>query len=373
MKLFSDDYSFSDELKKADAVILRSFNLHKASFPNSLLAIARAGAGTNNIPIERASEKGIVVFNTPGANANAVKELTLASLFMASRNLYDAINWAKKLKGDDIPEIVEQNKSNFSGNEILGKNLGVVGLGSIGVAVANAAEKLGMGVYGFDPYISVESAHSLSPTIKIFSDLKDLILHSDFITLHIPSITKTENMIDKKALKEMDKNTVLINFSREKIVDKKALLKALDAKSIKLYISDFIDKDLLKRKNVMPFPHLGASTLESEENCAIMAAKEIIDFLENGNIMNSINFPNIKAGHITTATRVTMIHENIAGVFNKLTSLFAGLNANISNMISKSKGRFAYTVMDVDIRVSKKTVLETFNFPGIIRVRVLHK
>lgn len=370
--LLTKDYSITENDNEANAILVRSAKMHDMEFADGLLAIARAGAGTNNIPLEKCAEKGIVVFNTPGANANAVKELVLGSLFLSARNVIPAITWAKTLKGDDVASVVEKNKSSFAGSELLGKTLAVVGLGAIGVLVANSAETLGMKVVGYDPYISVENAHSLSRTIKIYNELDKMLPLADYITLHIPAIKETENMISKKEFDVIKDGTILLNFSRDIVVNEKDLLSALD-KKLKLYISDFIDAKLVEHEKVIPIPHLGASTAEAEENCAVMAVKQVMNYIENGNIINSVNYPNVDAGEIETPSRVTIMHKNIPTIINKLTSLFADKGININNMIDKSKGDLAYAIMDIDSKVDEKMVVDTFNFEGIIKVRVLNK
>lgn len=373
LKEFPKSYQISEDSKDANVILVRSKNLHDYKFTKELTCIARAGAGVNNIPLNECAKKGIVVFNTPGANANSVKEITLASLFLASRNLIPAVNYAKSLSGDDVSNVVEKNKSKFLGNEIKDKVLGVVGLGAIGVLVANAAENLGMKVVGYDPYINVENAHSLSSSIKIYTDLKKMLPICDFISIHVPSIKETNEMFNDKVFSVIKTGTVLLNFSRDKIVKKSALLNSLKKKKLSCYVTDFIDEDVNKLSNVIPVPHLGASTKESEENCAVMAAKQVKEYIENGNIINSVNFPNVNIGKILSKSRVLVMHYNIPKILNRLTDVFAKKNINISNMVDKNLGEFAYTVMDIDKSVDENSIKKSFNFEGIIRVRVINK
>lgn len=370
LNLLTDDYEIMDNPEKADGIIVRSQDMHEMKFSKNLLAIARAGAGVNNIPVEECSEKGIVVFNTPGANANAVKELVLAGLLMAARNIPDALTWVYNVK-DDVAKSVEKNKSKFAGEELKGRTLGVIGLGFIGVMVANAAENLGMKVAGYDPYISVQNAHYLSPSVKIFDELDSMLPHCDYVSIHVPVMKDTENMINAKSLECMKNRAVLLNFSRDKLVDEKALIQALEDKKIKRYVTDFPTEGLVGVRGVIRIPHLGASTKESEENCAIMAVEQIMDYIECGNIKNSVNFPDCNGGKLSSKSRICILNKNIPTMLGKITNVVADMGINISDLTNKSKGDYAYTMIDIDDEVKTSKVKEMFDFEGIISVRVL--
>lgn len=366
------DYSVGEDMDNPDAIILRSFSMHEMELPESVKAVARAGAGVNNIPIGKCSEKGIVVFNTPGANANAVKELTIAALFMTSRKIVDSILWSKSLsdKPEDISSIVEKGKSKFSGPEIRGKKLGVIGLGAIGVKVANAAKALGMEVEGYDPYISVDAAWGLSRSIKKADSLKALLESSDYITLHIPLVESTRNMINLEAFKFMKNGVRLLNFSRGELVNINDLKKALNEGIVEVYATDFPTEELLKMDRVIAFPHIGASTPESEENCAVMAANQIKGFLESGAIRNSINFPNCDMGN-EFEHRITMAHLNIPNMVGQITKVLASENINICDMINKSKDKLAYTMINTDVSVPVHALESLKNIDSMLKVRVL--
>lgn len=367
-----DNYTCADEIANPDGIILRSFKMHDMELPDSLRAVARAGAGVNNIPVDKCSEKGIVVFNTPGANANAVKELVLAGLLLASRKIVQGIEWTKTLigEGDNISALVEKGKSNFVGPELEGKTLGVVGLGAIGVRVANAAHHLGMEVIGYDPYLSVDAAWSLTRYAHKANDLQTLLEKADYISIHVPATPQTKGMFNSEAFAIMKQGARLLNFSRDSLVDETDVLAALDSGKLAAYITDFGSEALLQREDVICMPHLGASTPESEENCAMMAADEIKDFLENGNIKNSVNFPNCDMGK-AHGTRVTVLHKNIPNMLKQLTDAFASNGVNIENMLNKSKGDNAYTMMDIagDCDTAIKNNIETID--GVIKVTVL--
>ena len=367
-----DNYTCADEIENPDGIILRSFKMHDMELPESLRAVARAGAGVNNIPIDKCTDKGIVVFNTPGANANAVKELVLAGLFLASRKIVQGIQWEKTLagKGDEIASLVEKGKSNFVGPEIEGKTLGVVGLGAIGVKVANAAHHLGMHVIGYDPFLSVDAAWHLTRFAQKANDLQTLLEQSDYITIHVPSTPQTKGMFNSEAFDAMKQGARLLNFSRDSLVDEADCLAALESGKLAAYITDFGSDALLANDNVVCMPHLGASTPESEENCAMMAADEIRDFLENGNIRNSVNFPNCDMGK-AQGTRVTVLHKNVPNMLKQITDLFAKDNVNIENMLNKSKGDNAYTMLDIagECDTAVKKALQDMD--GIIKVTVL--
>ncbi len=364
-------FTVTDEVKDPDAIILRSFKMHDMELGDNLKCVARAGAGTNNIPIEKCSEKGVVVFNTPGANANAVAELTIAGLLLASRKVTDAVEWAKTLKGegDNIGGLVEKGKSAFAGPEILGKKLGVVGLGAIGAKVANIAIALGMEVMGYDPYISVDAAWGLSSQVKKCNDLKVLVANCDYISMHMPLNDGTRGIIGEEMFECMEKGTRLLNFSRGELVDAKALKAAIENGTIASYVVDFPSEETLGMENVVNIPHLGASTPESEDNCAIMAAKELSDFIRFGNIKNSVNFPNVEAD-METKFRVTIAHQNIPNMLNTFSSIFANDNINIVNMINKSKKDNAYTIIDVD-SVPATLEAELSAVEGVYKVRII--
>lgn len=368
LKLFNDNYEYSEELTNEDAILVRSANLLETEFPETLLAISRAGAGVNNIPIDKCSKKGIVVFNTPGANANAVKELVLCGLFMASRDIKGGMKFVEEL--DDTPDfskLVEKDKSKFIGPEINGKKLGVIGLGAIGVLVANAAVKLGMEVYGYDPYISVNSAWALSKWVKHVTNLNELLNECDYITLHLPYNDKTKNAIDEKAISNMKDGVRILNLARGELVDESALIKALDNHKIARYVTDFGSYNLTHRDDVVVFPHLGASTPESEQNCAVMAVKELIDYLENGNIANSVNLPAVSEPR-STAHRICIIHLNVPNMLAQLTTVIGANNINIENLANKARGDIAYTLIDTNSEVSISAFEHVEN---VIRVRVL--
>ncbi|MBR5507074.1 MAG: phosphoglycerate dehydrogenase [Clostridia bacterium] len=364
-------FTVTDEVKDPDAIILRSFKMHDMELGDNLKCVARAGAGTNNIPIEKCSEKGVVVFNTPGANANAVAELTIAGLLLASRKVTDAVDWAKTLKGegDNVGALVEKGKSAYAGPEIFGKKLGVVGLGAIGAKVANLAIALGMEVMGYDPYISVDAAWGLSSQVKKCNDLKVLVANCDYISMHMPLNDGTRGIIGEEMFECMEKGTRLLNFSRGELVDAKALKTAIENGTIASYVVDFPSEETLGMENVVNIPHLGASTPESEDNCAIMAAKELSDFIRFGNIKNSVNFPNVEAD-METKFRVTIAHQNIPNMLNTFSSIFANDNINIVNMINKSKKDNAYTIIDVD-SVPASLESELGAVEGVYKVRII--
>ncbi len=332
LDVLDEKYTCGDEVENPDGIILRSFNMHEMELPESLSAIARAGAGVNNIPIDKCSEKGIVVFNTPGANANAVKELVIAGLFLASRKIVKGIEWAKTLQGNgsEVSKLVEKGKSNFAGPEIQGKTLGIIGLGAIGVRVANAAHALGMNVIGYDPYLSIDSAWHMTRSAKKANDIDTVLTESDYISVHVPATDQTKGMFNADAFKKMKKGARLLNFSRGELVCDADVIAALADGTLSAYVTDFASDALLADDNVIVMPHLGASTPESEDNCAVMAAAELKDFLENGNIKNSVNFPNCDMG-IVTGSRMAIAHKNIPTMLNKISQAFAEDNINIEN------------------------------------------
>lgn len=364
-------YVVSDDAVAPVGAVVRSAALHDEVFPESLLAIARAGAGVNNIPCDRCAEEGIVVFNTPGANANAVKELVIAGLLLASRKVTAGIDWAKTLKGngDAVGKMVEKGKGQFVGPEIMGKTLGVVGLGAIGVLVANAAEKLGMKVYGYDPYLSIKSAWSLSGTIIHCDSLDEIYEKCDYITLHIPCTKDTKGTINNIAFAKMKNGVRILNFARGELVNSNDMLEALESGKVASYVVDFPSDEMLGVENVVAIPHLGASTPESEDNCAYMAAHELIDYIENGNIVNSVNMPAVSMPR-TTDARVCVIHKNIPGIISAITTALAEKETNVSNMQNSSRGDFAYTILDTD-SIHDGIEEKLMAVDGIIRVRVI--
>ena len=369
---FTEDYQLTDEVNEAEGILVRSASLHEMQFSNSLLAIARAGAGVNNIPLDACAQEGIVVFNTPGANANGVKELVLAGLFLASRDIVGGIEWCKENKEDaNIAKSAEKAKKAFAGCEIKGKKLGVVGLGAIGAEVANTAIALGMEVYGYDPYISVNAAWRLSRDVKHTTSLDTICQECDYITLHVPAVDSTNGMINKAAIEQMKDGVVILNFARDLLVNEDDLAEALKSGKVKKYVTDFANPKSVNMDNTIVIPHLGASTEESEDNCAKMAVQEIMDYLENGNIRNSVNYPACDMGVKKTACRVAVLHMNIPNMIGQITGVLAAGKINISDMTNKSRDKFAYTLMDLehtpdDIMVQKLNAIE-----GVLRVRLI--
>ncbi len=369
---FTEDYELTDEVNEAEGILVRSASLHEMQFSNSLLAIARAGAGVNNIPLDACAQEGIVVFNTPGANANGVKELVLAGLFLASRDIVGGIEWCKENKDDaNIGKTAEKAKKAFAGCEIKGKKLGVVGLGAIGAEVANAAIALGMEVYGYDPYISVNAAWRLSRDVKHTTSLDTICQECDYITLHVPAVDSTKGIINKAAIDQMKDGVVILNFARDVLVNEDDLAEALKSGKVKKYVTDFANPKSVAMENTIVIPHLGASTEESEDNCAKMAVQEIMDYLENGNIRNSVNYPACDMGVKKTACRVAVLHMNIPNMIGQITGVLAAGKINISDMTNKSRDKFAYTLMDLehtpdDIMVQKLNAIE-----GVLRVRLI--
>jgi D-3-phosphoglycerate dehydrogenase len=368
----SEKYTVSDSSDNPDAVIVRSSALHEMEFGSNLKSIARAGAGVNNIPIDRCSKAGIVVFNTPGANANAVKELVIAGLMMSSRKLYQGIAWTQeqKGKGDEVAKLVEKNKSSHAGPEIAGKTLGVIGLGAIGMLVSNAAEALGMRVIGYDPFISIASAWQLSKNVEKAQNLDQLLAESDFISLHIPLLPDTKGFIDAGKIMKMKKTACVLNFARGGLVNREDVLKALESDKLRCFVTDFPVDMLLGNDKVITFPHLGASTPESEENCAVMAVNQTKDYLENGNIKNSINFPLADMPR-NDGARIVIAHKNVPGMVGKITSLLAAQNINISDMLNKHKNNLAYNIIDVDGDISEDFLSKIKAIEEIVLVRIL--
>lgn len=368
-----ENYHVGEDVENPDAILVRSAAMHDMEFNKNLLAIARAGAGTNNIPVERCVQEGIVVFNTPGANANAVKELVIAALLLTSRKIVPGIEWAGTLKGkgDEVGKLVEKGKSSFVGPEIAGKTLGVVGLGAIGILVANAAEALGMKVMGYDPFLSVEGAWGLSSNTQRALTLEEIYANCDYISLHVPLTPDTKEMINAATIAQMKEHVRILNFARGDLVNNTDLLKALSDGKVAAYATDFPNDALLGVENVLAIPHLGASTPESEDNCVCMAADEIKDYLENGNIKNSVNLPNVSMPRENGAKRVCIIHQNIPNMISTLTGVLANIGVNIENMQSKSKKEYAYTILDVTGNVNDDTVKAINDNDGIIFVRVI--
>ncbi len=365
-----DQYEVASELSNPDAIIVRSSPLHEMEFPESVKAIARAGVGTNNIPVERCTEKGIVVFNTPGANANAVKELVVAGLLLSCRRIHEGISWTKSLLGqtEDIPGIVEQNKNQFAGPELMGKTLGVIGLGAIGVMVANAAVGLGMRVIGYDPFISVESAWRLSRDVIRAEGLESLLRQSDFITLHTPLTDKTRGLLNEERFAVMKKGVRIMNFARGGLVNNEDLIEALQTGQVAKYVTDFPEEKLLKVENVLCIPHLGASTPEAEENCAIMAATQLKTFLETGNINRSVNFPDCTLER-TGKVRLTVSNFNIPNMVGQITAILAKEKINISDLLNRHKDGIAYNIIDLDSDISDESITRIQSIEGVIRVR----
>jgi len=372
LSLFTDKYEYRADIPDADGILVRSKEMKDMTLPSSVKAIARAGAGVNNIPIDKCSEKGIVVFNTPGANANGVKELVLLGMIMAARHVADGVAWAKGLvgEGDKVPDLIEKGKAKFVGTEIQGKTLGVVGLGAIGTMVANAAESLGMEVLGYDPFLSIEAAWKLSRNTKKAPSLDRLLAESDYITIHVPQNKDTKGFINADKFAIMKKGVVLLNFARGGLVDTASLKKAVADGIVGCYVTDFPDEEVIKTDKVIAIPHLGASTEESEENCAIMAAMQLMDFLENGNIKNSVNFPECSLDR-SGKQRLTISNQNTPGMIEKITKLLADGKLNIADMINKSRGNLAYNIIDVEGSVSEDLVKKIQATEGVIGVRVL--
>lgn len=371
-ELLTECYEMTEEAKAADAILLRSASMHEMEWGSSLLAIARAGAGVNNIPLERCSEDGIVVFNTPGANANAVKELVIAGLLLASRDIIGGAKWVQEHKEEEtIAKLVEKEKSKFAGCEIIGKKLGVIGLGAIGVKVANTAIDLGMEVYGYDPYISVNAAWNLSGEVKHIEAVEKILTDCDYISLHVPLVEDTKGMINKEKLAMMKEGVVILNFARDLLVNDDDMEEALEQGKVKHYVTDFPNQKSAKMKNVIALPHLGASTKEAEDNCAEMAVKQMMNFLENGNIINSVNFPVCDMGICTKAGRIAICHKNVPNMLAKFTGACSEKNINISDLINKSKGEYAYTLMDLDSPATEELVNAIQEIAEVKKVRIV--
>ena len=370
MDVFSDAYEKTEEFAEAEVAMVRSAAMHDMDLPESLLTVARAGAGVNNIPLDKCAEKGIVVFNTPGANANGVKEAVLAGMFLAARDIVGGINWVQSEKTDPaIDKLVEKKKSQFAGTEIKGKKLGVIGLGAIGVRVANACNRLGMEVYGYDPFISVDAAWSLSRDIKHINNLDDIYANCDFISVHVPLMDDTRKMINEEAIAKMKDGVIILNFARDLLVDDDAMEKALADGKVRRYVTDFPNAKTAQMAGVIAIPHLGASTEESEDNCAVMAAKQVRDYVENGNIKNSVNYPACDMGVCKAAGRVAICHRNIPKILSKLTNVCAEEGLNIEDMTNKSKGAWAYTMIDMNVSASDEVLNALKAVDGVVKVR----
>ena len=369
---FTKDYAPVSTPETADAILVRSAAMHEMEFAPDLKAIARAGAGVNNIPLEKCAEQGIVVFNTPGANANGVKELVIAGMLLASRDIIGGINWVQENEEDgNIAKDAEKAKKAFAGQELEGKKLGVIGLGAIGVLVANAATHLGMDVYGYDPYVSVDSAWRLSRSIHHTTNVDEIYENCDYITVHVPALDSTKGMIGKDALGLMKEGVIVLNFARDVLVDSEAMVDALVAGKVKHYVTDFPTPEIAGVKGAIVIPHLGASTEESEDNCAKMAVKEVMDYLENGNITNSVNYPNTQLGVCQTQGRISILHRNIPNMLTRFTGAFAKDNINITEMSNKTKGDYAYAIFDVDSAITEESVQHIIDIEGVLKVRVV--
>ena len=364
-------HEYSDSVQNPDGIMLRSASMHDYAFGDRLLAIARAGAGVNNIPLDRCAEKGIVVFNTPGANANAVKELVLCELFLGGRKITAAANWVQSLKGqENVAKTVEKGKNNFVGQEIAGKTLGVIGLGAIGAAVANAAIELGMNVVGYDPFISVKSAWLINHRVEFTADLTEIFKTCDYITLHVPLTPETKELIDKKTIAMCKDGVVIINNARGELVASEDVIEAVAAGKVSRYITDFPDQSLLGKENIICVPHLGASTPEAEDNCAYMAGKQLVDYLENGNISNSVNYPAVSMPR-TSTSRVCVHHTNIKEILSKILAIVASQGINVAHMQDSSKGEYAYLILDLDEKPATSCLELIKNIAGVIRVRMI--
>lgn len=370
LDMLGDNYEITENTNEAEAILVRSAGMHDMDLPESLLAVARAGAGVNNIPLDACAEKGIVVFNTPGANANGVKEAVLAGLFLGARDIVGGVNWVQTVKEDpNVAKLVEKGKKQFAGTEIMGKKIGVIGLGAIGVLVANACVALGMEVYGYDPFISVDAAWNLSKNIKHIANVEDIYENCDYITVHVPLMDSTKKMINADAFAKMKDGVIVLNFARDLLVDDDALEAAIAAGKVRKYITDFPNAKTAQMNGVVAIPHLGASTEESEDNCAVMAVKELRDYLENGNITHSVNYPACDMGICKAAGRITICHKNIPNMLGQLTGACAAEGINIEDMTNKSKGDWAYTMMDIGSEVSEALVEKLAAINGVVKVR----
>ena len=370
--LFTEDYQTVDNLESADAVLVRSANMHELELPENLLAVARAGAGVNNIPLTSCAEQGIVVFNTPGANANSVMELTLCGMLLGCRDIVGGINWVQSIKGScEVSRMVEKGKSQFAGHEIRGKNLGVIGLGAVGGPLANAARSLGMNVYGCDPFISIDAAWHLDSHITRINSRDEIYAKCDVISLHTPLLDDTKKMINAEALAKMKDGVIILNFARDLLVDDDAMAQALASGKVSRYVTDFPNEKTANMPGCIAIPHLGASTEESEDNCAKMAVQEVMDYLANGNIKNSVNYPNCDMGVCRAESRITLLHKNIPNSLGRFTAAIAGEDINIDGLVNKSRGEFAYTMLDLDHHPSAAALESLKSIEGVVRVRVI--
>ena len=370
LEKFRAGYHITENIEDAAGILVRSADMKEMNLPSSLRAIARAGAGVNNIPLEKCAEQGIVVFNTPGANANSVKELVLAGLLLASRDILGGASWIRDNKANlNIAKDAEKAKKAFAGHEIKNKNLGIIGLGAIGVLVANAAVALGMNVYGYDPYLSVKSAWHLSPLVKLVDNIDEIYFNSDFITIHVPAMNSTKGMINAEAIAKMRDGVKILNFARDVLINEEDLGAAIANNKVAKYISDFPNALSVNLNNAIVLPHLGASTEEAEENCAVMAAEELQDYLDNGNITNSVNFPDLNAGVCITEARVAILNRNIPNMLSQITAFFGNNGLNIENLQNKGRGKYAYTLLDISHRMPDDTVDRLKEIDGVLRVR----
>ncbi len=369
---FTQDYQKTDSIDEAQGVLVRSASMHEMELPDTLLAVARAGAGVNNIPLDKCAENGIVVFNTPGANANGVKELVIAGMLLTSRDVIGGIDWVKENAGSEtVGKDAEKAKKNFAGTELLGKKLGVIGLGATGGRVANAAVGLGMEVYGYDPYLSLNAAWNISREVKPVKNVDDIYANCDYITIHVPLMDSTKGMVDAAAISKMKDGVVFLNFARDLLVNEADMLSALESGKVKKYVSDFPNATTAGKKGCIVIPHLGASTEESEDNCAVMAVDELKDYLENGNIRNSVNYPACDMGVCSNVGRVAILHKNIANMITQFTAAFGEEGINISDMTNKSRGDYAYTLMDIAAAADDKIIARLKGIDGVFRVRVV--
>ncbi len=369
---FTDEFEKTQDVNAAEGILVRSAAMHDMELSDNLLAVARAGAGVNNIPLDKCAEKGIVVFNTPGANANGVKELVIAGMLLASRDIVGGINWVESAKEDEnIAKATEKEKKRFAGTEVQDKKLGIIGLGAIGVKVANVAKHMGMEVYGYDPYVSVDAAWNLSRDVKHVLNVEDIYENCDIITIHVPLLDSTKGMINKEAIAKMKDGVILLNFARDLLVNEKDVLEGIKEGKVRRYVSDFPNTTTAGQEGCIVIPHLGASTEESEDNCAKMAVKEMMNYLKNGNIVNSVNYPNCDMGICTQAGRVAIFHKNKANMITKFTACFGDEGINITDMMNKSKGEVAYTLLDIETPADAEIIGKLQAIPDVFRVRVV--